>query len=59
MNNRYAIRFGKDGYIKYTSHLDLLRMFKRAFKKTDNSLKNGKNAKNGAHICTPPKLSVI
>ena len=38
MNNRYAIRFEKDGYIKYTSHLDLLRMFKRAFKKTGLAL---------------------
>ena len=39
MNNRYAIKFSKDGYVKYTSHLDLLRMFKRAFKKTDLALK--------------------
>lgn len=39
MNNRYAIKFSKDGYVKYTSHLDLLRMFKRAFKKTGLGLK--------------------
>ena len=39
MNNRYAIKFSKNGYIKYTSHLDLLRMFKRAFKKTGLTLK--------------------
>lgn len=39
MSNRYAIKFSKDGYIKYTSHLDLLRMFKRAFKKTGLMLK--------------------
>lgn len=32
--NRFAIRFSKKGYIKYTSHLDILRLFKRAFKKT-------------------------
>lgn len=32
--NRYVIRFSKLGYIKYTSHLDMLRLFKRAFKKT-------------------------
>lgn len=31
--NRYVIRFAKDGYLKYTSHLDLLRLFKRGFKK--------------------------
>lgn len=39
MNNRYVIKFSKDGYVKYTSHLDLLRMFKRAFKKTGLSLR--------------------
>ena len=33
MANKYVIRFSKTGYVKYTSHLDLLRMFKRAFKK--------------------------
>lgn len=31
--NKYVIRFTKQGYIKYTSHLDMLRLFKRAFKK--------------------------
>lgn len=30
---QYAIKFSKQGYICYTSHLDLLRLFKRAFKK--------------------------
>lgn len=39
MNNRYVIKFTKNGYVKYTSHLDLLRTFKRAFKKTKLSLK--------------------
>ena len=39
MNSRYVIKFSKDGYVKYTSHLDLLRMFKRAFKKTGLALK--------------------
>lgn len=39
MNNRYAIKFSKEGYVKYTSHLDILRMFKRAFKKTGLALK--------------------
>ena len=34
MINRYVIKFTKNGYVKYTSHLDLLRTFKRAFKKT-------------------------
>lgn len=31
--NRYVISFSKNGYIKYTSHLDLLRLFKRGLKK--------------------------
>ena len=31
--NRYVIKFTKDGYIKYISHLDTLRIFKRAFKR--------------------------
>lgn len=39
MTSRYFIEFTKNGYIKYTSHLDLLRMFKRAFKKTKLGLK--------------------
>lgn len=30
---RYVITFKKEGYIKYTSHLDLLRLFKRSFKR--------------------------
>ena len=32
MTNRYVIKFSKTGYIKYTSHLDLMRSFKRTFK---------------------------
>ncbi len=39
MAGRYVIKFSKNGYIKYTSHLDLLRIFKRAFKKTRLGLK--------------------
>lgn len=31
--NQYVIKFSKEGYICYTSHLDMLRLFKRAFKK--------------------------
>lgn len=33
--NRYVIGFNKTGFIKYTSHLDMLRFFKRALKKAD------------------------
>ena len=36
--NRYVLKFYKDGYVKYTSHLDLLRIFKRSFKKTGLAL---------------------
>ena len=32
--HKYIIKFTKDGYIKYISHLDMLRIFKRALKKT-------------------------
>lgn len=31
--NQYVIKFSKQGFICYTSHLDMLRLFKRAFKK--------------------------
>ena len=31
--NRYCISFSKSGYGKYSSHLDLLRLFKRAFRR--------------------------
>ena len=37
--NRYVIRFAKNGYIKYTSHLDTLRMFQRAFKRAGIALR--------------------
>lgn len=30
---RYIIKFSKIGYIKYISHLDLMRLFKRSFKR--------------------------
>lgn len=32
--NKYAVAFSKNGYIKYTSHLDMLRLFKRAFRRS-------------------------
>ena len=31
--NRYIIKFSKEGVICYISHLDTLRLFKRAFKR--------------------------
>ncbi|MBR1989659.1 MAG: TIGR03936 family radical SAM-associated protein [Firmicutes bacterium] len=39
MTNRYVIKFSKDGYVKYTSHLDMMRVFRRAFKKTGLALR--------------------
>lgn len=39
MANRYVLKFTKHGYAKYTSHLDMLRFFKRAFRKSGISLK--------------------
>lgn len=33
--SRYVVKFTKEGYLKYTSHLDLLRLFKRVLKKED------------------------
>lgn len=31
--NRYVIKFSKDGALRYISHLDMLRLFKRSFKR--------------------------
>ena len=30
---RYIVKFSKSGYIKYISHLDMMRLFKRSFKR--------------------------
>lgn len=38
--HKYVIKFVKEGYIKYTSHLDMLRLFKRAFKKAGIKLQH-------------------
>jgi radical SAM-linked protein len=35
---KYVISFSKNGYIKYTSHLDMMRMFKRSFRRADIKL---------------------
>lgn len=32
---RYMLKFTKEGMLKYTSHLDMVRMFKRAFSRAD------------------------
>ena len=36
--NRYVLKFAKEGYSRFTSHLDMLRLFKRAFKRSGISL---------------------
>lgn len=33
--SKYIIKFTKNGYIKYTSHLDMVRLFERVFKRAD------------------------
>lgn len=42
MANRYVLKFSKTGYAKYTSHLDMLRFFKRAFRKNGIPLRYSK-----------------
>lgn len=37
---KYTFTFAKEGYLKYISHLDLQRLFKRAFKKSDVKLRH-------------------
>ncbi|MDD2190143.1 MAG: TIGR03936 family radical SAM-associated protein [Eubacteriales bacterium] len=37
--SRYSVCFYKSGYIRYISHLDLLRLFKRSFKRVGIKLK--------------------
>lgn len=36
--NKYVLFFSKEGYSKYTSHLDMLRLFKRAFRRAGIAL---------------------
>lgn len=48
---KYVLKFSKEGYFKYTSHLDLLRFFKRSFKRVGIKL-------NYSHGFNPhPKMS--
>lgn len=37
--SRYYLKFSKEGYIRYISHLDMLRLFKRSFKRAEIKLK--------------------
>ena len=36
--SRYVVKFYKEGVLRYISHLDLLRLFKRSFKRVDIKL---------------------
>ncbi|WP_206459188.1 TIGR03936 family radical SAM-associated protein [Anaerovorax sp. IOR16] len=38
--SRYVLQFYKQGYMKYISHLDLLRLFKRSFKRMEIKLQH-------------------
>lgn len=38
--SKYVIKFYKEGNIKYTSHLDILRLFKRSFKRVGIKLQH-------------------
>ncbi len=35
---RYLVKFSKQGYIRYTSHLDMMRLFQRSFKRANIAL---------------------
>lgn len=37
---KYIIKFSKQGYIKYISHLDMIRLFNRCFKRAGINLKH-------------------
>jgi radical SAM-linked protein len=39
MSNRYVLKFSKGGYARYNSHLDLMRFFKRIFRRSGIKLK--------------------
>ena len=36
--SRYIIKYKKEGYLKYTSHLDIMRFFQRTFKRAEIKL---------------------
>ncbi len=56
--SKYALRFTKTGLIRFTSHLDLLRMFKRAFRRADIpvSYSQGFNPHPRMGFCQPLSL---
>ena len=56
--SKYALLFSKTGYIRYTSHLDLLRLFKRAFRRAGIavSYSQGFNPHPRMGFCQPLSL---
>ncbi len=56
--SKYAILFTKTGLVRFTSHLDLLRMFKRAFRRADIpiSYSQGFNPHPKMGFCQPLSL---
>lgn len=50
--NRYLIKFKKEGTIRFISHLDLMRVFQRAFKRADVRIEYSKG------FSPHPKLSI-
>ena len=56
--SKYALMFSKTGYIRFTSHLDLLRIFKRAFRRAEIavSYSQGFNPHPRMGFCQPLSL---
>lgn len=50
--NRYLIKFKKEGNLRFISHLDLMRVFQRAFKRADIKIEYSKG------YSPHPKLSI-
>lgn len=58
--SKYEIRFTKEGNIRYISHLDVMRMFRRAFKRAGLDLvySNGFNPHPKMSIAVPLSLGL-
>ena len=56
--SKYVLSFSKEGLIRYTSHLDLLRIFKRAFRRAgiEVSYSQGFNPHPRMGFCQPLSL---
>lgn len=59
--SKYALMFSKTGYIRFTSHLDLLRIFKRAFRRAGIavSYSQGFNPHPRMGFCQPLSLGYM